>query len=225
MKRFLAVLDWLMLLGAIVAGLTLLLALTGCGHKPIPRETLERYERERSEQPSTAENARQRLAQAEADVSYYRALSDQLAKAERQAQIERVCTWVRWLALLGLFGSVALHVIAWIQPSLRPLRALSGMGAAGAVAVLALAWVLPEWGTSLFWIAVTLTLGGIGFLVYRLVRTGRGLEGAARVAEGLKAHVVLSRDERRDLQARIAGKDRAALDEVLPAIIPKPRGS
>lgn len=209
---------------ALVVGVLLAFAClwsSGCGPKPKPREVERSDSRTETAAPGTAEEARQRLAQAEADVSYYRSLADHLAKAERQEQLERICTWVRWLSLLGFFGSTLLHILGWIQPALRPLRALAGMGAAAALGVFALAWVLPTWAPWLAWVAIALTVGGVGLLLYRLIRTGRGLEGAVLVAEGLKdlGHVAtLSVDERKQLQKTRAGAGAPAIDEVRAAI-------
>lgn len=234
MNRFLAVVDWLMLAGAALAAVALLMVAVGCGESPTPSRQDSTQERgpapDQVERPKTVNDARTLAADADGQAAYWKALADAyrtqadaLRAAEQQAQLERVCTWVRWLALLGLFGSTVLHVIAWIQPALRPLRALSGMGAAGAVAVLALAWVLPTWSPWLFWIAIALTVAGVGLLLYRLIRTGRGLEGAVRVAEKLKelAHPDLSAPARRLAQRDAAGTHADAINEVLPAIVPR----
>jgi len=209
--------------GVIVAILILIGAqLSGCSSRATPVK-VDPLNREKREAPKTSEDAsvweNELLVEIEAlehKLFLARADTARLKKQEAQARWENMARVIQLFAVFAMIGGVALAVLGFFNPALRPLRLLSGLGAGAALIVFGLASYLPAAAPWLGPIALALTLCGAAWLIYRLNRTGNAATGAIEVAEMLKEQTrgVISIVDRKERQARIAGKRSGAIDEV-----------
>jgi len=141
-----------------------------------------------------------------------------LKKKEEQARWETLARVIQVAAAIAMLGGVALTVLGFFNPALKPLRLMAGLGAGAAFVVFGLAGYLPA---ALPWvgpISIFLTLSGAAWLVWKLNLFGSAAVGAIAVGEELKSLSNVPAQERRRIQSNAAGKRTGAINEIRKAM-------
>jgi len=218
--------------GIILAAVILvLLGLTACSARAMPPKAGKAKAQETARTdvapPKTSAEGATREDDLRADIEILqreldRAEADtaRLKKREAQARWETLARMIQVAAVFAMLGGVALTVLGFINPALRPLRLMAGLGAGAAMIIFGLASYLPLAVPWLGPIAIFLTLSGAAWLIYKLNRTGNAATGAIEVAEMLKGNTrgVISPVDRKLRQAHIAGKRSSAINEIRKAM-------
>ena len=143
-----------------------------------------------------------------------------IKKQESTARWENLARVIQIAAAIAMLGGVALTVLGFFNPALRPLRLIAGLGAGAAAVVFGLAGYLPVAVPWLGPVSILFTLGGAGWLIWKLHHTGNAATGAIDVANILKEHVNpdMSRDLRIAFQREAAGNRAGAINEIRKAM-------
>jgi len=213
--------------GVIIAVIILICAgLSGCSSRAAPPRA-GTAKAPTIEAPKTSKQAGTREDDLRADIEMLqreldRAEADtaRLKKREEQARWENLARVIQIAAAIAMLGGVALTVLGFFNPALRPLRLIAGLGAGAAAVVFGLAGYLPLAVPWLGPIALGLTAVGAAWLVWKLHRTGNAATGAIDVANILKEHVNpdMSRDLRIAFQREAAGNRAGAINEIRKAM-------
>jgi len=216
--------------GVIIAGIILiLLGLTACSARAMspkagkakaqettqpdvapPKTSKEGITRE-DDLRAEIEILQRELDRAEADTA-------RLKKREEQARWETLARVIQIAAAIAMLGGVALTVLGFFNPALKPLRLIAGLGAGAAMVVFGLAGYLPA---ALPWIgpvSLVLTLSGAAWLICKLNLFGSAAVGAITVGEELKSLSNVPAQERRRIQSKAAGKRTGDINEIRKAM-------
>jgi len=141
-----------------------------------------------------------------------------LKKKEEQARWENMARVIQIAAAIAMLGGVALTVLGFFNPALKPLRLMAGLGAGAALVVFGLAGYLPVAAPWLGPISIFLTLSGAAWMLWKLNLFGSAAVGAIAVGEELKSLATIPAQERRRIQSTAAGKRSSAINEIRKAM-------
>jgi len=221
--------------GVIIAALILiLLGLTACSSRPKPPKADSpkagvanppAITRVSVEHPKTSKEGAAREDDLRAEIEILqreldRAEADtaRLKKREAQARWEAMARMIQIFAAIAMLGGVALTVLGFFNPALKPLRLMAGLGAGAALVVFGLAGYLPVAAPWLGPISIFLTLSGAAWMLWKLNLFGSAAVGAIAVGEELKSLATIPAQERRRIQSTAAGKRSSAINEIRKAM-------
>ena len=209
--------DWQTILGVIIVAALLAIIFAGCrGSEPEARPIIRAVDTPETviDAQKSADELRADVALMVAQIKNLEAQELRLLERERRAKLETLARAIQWIAALAALGGVALTVLGFINPALRPLRTLAAIGGSAALLIFGLAGYIPQAAESLGPVAVLLSVAGGAWIIWRQWVDRSAAVGAINVAEELKHLSVEPNRVRIAAQKQAAGRYSKAIDSV-----------